>query len=317
MNVVSVFPSGTELLASLGVVPDAVSHQCDYPPAVVDRPRVTARHESVRTIDADPDAPSGAIHESVQAAVVEDGVHEVDVEALRAADPDLILTQGLCGRCAVDTGLVHEAVTELDTDPEILSLTATNLEDVLDNIERVGRAVGRPGVAATKRAYLERRIDAVAATADRIDSRPRVLVFEWLDPPTLSGHWVPAFIDHLDATRGLVAPGEDSSPIDWDRVLEFDPELVIAAPCGFTVEQTVDRFDELASRPGWDSLTAVETDAVYAMAGTPYMNRTTPRLVDSLEIVASIVYPAVFGRPPERIVQRMDADGTAASPTST
>lgn len=305
MRVVSVFPSGTELLYSLNIEPVGVSHQCDYPPAVTELPTVSSRADDVQTIHTDPDADSGVIHQSVEEAVAHDGVHQIDPQALNELAPDVILTQGLCGRCAVDTALVHEAVDQLMIDPTVCSLTAITLTDVLDNIAHLGEVLGCQERAERKREYLQHRIDAIESTATHIDTQPRVAIFEWLDPPTLSGHWVPEFIELLDADCDLTTPGADSAPIDWAQLIEFDPEVIIAAPCGFTLEQTVERFPELTTQPGWDSLSAVKHDDVYAMAGKPYMNRTTPRLVDSLEIVAQILYPGVFGQPPDTVVRQI------------
>src|SRR5207247_3772259 len=67
-------------------------------------------------------------------------LYQVDAQALRSADPDLILTQGLCEVCAPTLGDVEDIARNLPRPPEIVSLDPHHLVEVLDNIEQLGRA---------------------------------------------------------------------------------------------------------------------------------------------------------------------------------
>ena len=42
-------------------------------------------------------------------------------------------------------------------------------------------------------------------------------------------------------------------------------------------------------------LTAVKNKRVYAVDGNAYFNRSGPRIIDSLEILAALIHPTVFG----------------------
>lgn len=279
MRVVSLLPSATELVYALGVEPVGVSHECDYPPAAQDRPAVNRSR-------IDPDASSAEIDAQVRAAADDGGVYEIDRDRLAALDPDLVVSQGICDVCAVDAVLVREAVSDLGLDAEVLTTDPHSLGDVLEDVDRLGAALGRTDAAAALRAGLEARIDAVT---DRDDGGPRVAVLDWLDPPMVAGHWIPEMVDRAGGSYGLADPEARSRPREWSEIRAYDPEILIAAPCGFGVGQTVADRDCLADRPGWDDITAVRRGEVYAMDGHHYVNRPGPRLVDTLEALAAVV----------------------------
>ena len=100
-----------------------------------------------------------------------------------------------------------------------------------------------------------------------------------------------------------IYPGDRSEPREWAEVREYDPEVLVAAPCGFGLGQTLANRAELTDRPGWADVAAVADGRAVAMDGHHYVNRPGPRLVDTLEHLASVLHPDVFGDPPEEAVR--------------
>ncbi|WP_137289390.1 cobalamin-binding protein [Natronorubrum halophilum] len=288
MRIVTTLPSATETVAALGIEPVATSHECDYPPGVEDLPSVTASR-----IDAE--ASSGEIDQQVLDNS-EAGVYSVDTELLEDLEPDLIVTQGMCDVCAVDEVVIENAVDEIDADPEIITTDPHSVADVLEDLERIGRATDREDRAREVRAELESRIDAVRTRTANLAAadRPRVAVFDWTDPVMIAGHWTADLVQWAGGTYGLADSGERSRPREWDSIREYDPELVIVAPCGFGLEQIAENTADLTDREGWDDLAAVRGGRVWAMDGHHYLNRPGPRLVDTLESLAPIVRPELF-----------------------
>ena len=307
MRVVSLLPSATEICYALGVEPVGVSHECDYPPAARELPAMNRSR-------VDPDASSAEINEQVAAAEEEGGVYAVDREALAAADPDLVVSQGVCDVCAVDSVLVRDAVADLGLDCEVLTLDTHTLGDLYADIEAIGAATGREAEAAEVVADLKERVAAVerrvdeALRADEDGERPRVAVLDWLDPVMVAGHWVPELVDLAGGRYGMAATGERSRPREWAEVREYDPEVLVAAPCGFGLGQTLANRAELTDRPGWAEVTAVADGRAVAMDGHHYVNRPGPRLVDTLEHLASVLHPDVFGDPPEEAVRPLGVE---------
>lgn len=277
VRAVPLFPSATEILAALGVEPVAVSHQCDGP-AARDRPAITGR---VRGLDGDPDD-----HDRV---LVHDDTYYVDGPALRRADPDVVLTQGVCSVCALDGGLARRAVDRLGLDARIVPLDAATLSDVLDNVRQVGAAVDRAVAAADLAADLEARLDAVRAATP--DGGPRVAVLDWLDPVRSAGLWVPELIDAAGGTPGLVAAGDRSRRVEPAELRAFDPEVLVAAPCSRGVDAAATELRAAVDRGVLDGLSATESGRLYAMDGRLYMNRHSGRVVDSAERLAAVVHP--------------------------
>ncbi|WP_144797480.1 ABC transporter substrate-binding protein [Halorubrum depositum] len=294
MSVVSLFPSATELAAALGAVPAAVSHQCDHPPAVEDRPTLTGL---VRDLEFDPAA--------LDRIAAHDDTYYLDGDRLAAVDPDVILTQGVCAVCALDAGLARRAVERLDLDATVLDVHADDLDDVLANVERVGEAVGRQSAAVALRDDLDARIDAVADATPSTGSRPRVAVLDWTDPLRHAGLWVPDLIRLAGGEPGVVASGERSRKVTPDELRAFDPEVVVVGPCSADVGEAERAALDLLERESIGEVAAVRGGRVYAMDGTAYLNRHSHRVVDTLEALAAVVHPDRFGEHGEK-VRRVD-----------
>jgi iron complex transport system substrate-binding protein len=299
MRVVTMLPSATEIVFALGVEPVAVSHECDHPPAATERP-------SVDRTRVDPGADSATIHERVVAAERGEGVYEIDLDALRAADPDLIVTQGVCDVCAVDRVVVEEAVDRLGLDCEVMTTDPHLLDDVFADVERVGAALGRRDRAAELVADLRARVERVEAAVDGLD-RPRTVVLDWLDPLMVSGHWVPDLVERAGGAFGLADPGERSTTREWAAVAEYDPEVLVAAPCGFGLDRTLGETEALTDRSGYADLAAVRAGRAHALDGHRYVNRPGPRLVDTLEHLAGLIHPEAIDCPPTDVARSLPA----------
>ena len=296
MRVVTLLPSATEIVYALGVEPVATSHECDWPPEARDRPAVNYSR-------VDPDASPADINDQVVEAEQGEGVYGIDLDALERADPDVVVSQGVCDVCAVDAVLVEEAVAELGLDCEVVTTDAHSIDDVLADVERLGAVLHREQEAEAVVAGLRERIDSVTERASEATDSPRVAVLDWTDPVMVAGHWVPEMVESLGAEYGLEDPGLDSRPREWAEIREYDPEVLVAAPCGFGLDQTLENLGDLTDRDGWRDLAAVETDRAYAMDGHHYVNRPGPRLVDTLEYLAGLIHPDVFDAPPEDVAR--------------
>lgn len=297
MRVVTLLPSATEIVYALGISPIAVSHECDHPPAAQSKPVVN--HARIDTT-----AESAEIDQQVLQAERNGGVYEIDLDVLASADPDLIVTQGLCDVCAVDQVLVEDAVEELGLDCEILTTDPHSLGDIRSDIERIGATVDRDDHAEEVLETFDRRTEAVREAVSGIDSRPQVVVLDWLDPLMTAGHWVPEMVSIAGGRTPFDA--EASIPREWSEIRAVDPEVLVVAPCGFDLEQTARNREELTEREGWAELSAVVDGCVYAIDGHEYMNRPGVRIADSLEQLASVIHPDQFGRLPADAAQPFD-----------
>jgi iron complex transport system substrate-binding protein len=291
MRICSLLPSATEIAFALGLGDEVVgvTHECDYPP------EAKKRRVVVNSVIDPERQDSGEIDRLVREHVQKKkSIYTIDLPSFQAAAPDFILTQDLCDVCALDYNEVIEAARSLARAPKIIALAPSNLSDVLGDIEAVGDAAGRKREAEAFVTNLKQRIERVRERAARSDTRPRVAIIEWLDPIYNAGHWMPEMVELAGGIDGLGQKGEPSKQIEWEEVRAFAPEVVVLMPCGFDVGRSLREIPLLSRRSGWNELPAVKTDRVYAVNGSAYFNRSGPRLIDGLEILAAIIHPEIF-----------------------
>lgn len=179
---------------------------------------------------------------------------------------------------------------------------------MLDDIRRVGQATNTAEIAESVAAQMQQRIDAVAEKAALSDRQPRTLHLEWVDPLMCGGHWVPEMVELAGGVNCFGDKETGSFPLEWDAIVESQPEVIILMPCGFDVKRALQDVPLLAEKPGWSELPAVRQNRVYAIDAGAYTSRSGPRLVTGLEIMAEMLHPELFaGMVPEAGARRLYA----------
>jgi iron complex transport system substrate-binding protein len=139
-RIVSFLPSATEMACALGLSDQLVgiTHECDYPPSVKEKPVVVSSAISMATM-------TQAEIDSIVSERMRNGqsLYQVDEKLLQELAPDLILTQDLCQVCAPSGNEVTQALTALPKKPEILWLTPKSLAQIAENLRELGEATGR------------------------------------------------------------------------------------------------------------------------------------------------------------------------------
>ncbi len=285
MRIVSLLPSATEILFDIGAGADVVgiTHECDFPPQ--------AQHLARLTSSALPHAGSAAeIDRHVRRSLHQgSSLYYLDADLLEKLAPDLIVTQELCAVCAVSYEIVSRAARRLSSDPRIVSLEPSSLEDVYANILTVGELTGR-GTRASHLVDDLRERERLVRERVAGRSRPRVLLLEWTDPLMSAGHWTPGLIEIAGGAPVLSNAGTNSKKIDLHAIYDADPDVIIIAPCGFGVEKAREAANALRPVPGWNDLRAVQSASVACLDGNAYVNRPGPRLIDTAEIFEQIFH---------------------------
>jgi iron complex transport system substrate-binding protein len=281
VRIVSLLPSATEILFAVGAGEQVrgVTFECDFP-----------EEARSRTVVSTTALPSGLTPAEIDAAVkarlaAGEDLYHLDEGALRGLDPELVVTQDLCAVCAVDVTEVDAALDHLGCRAQVLTLDPMTLDQVLDSIGAVGRAVGREGPAGELVESLRGRLDAVGrAVAGR--PRPRVAMLEWTDPPFSSGHWVPNMVEAAGGRSVLGRAGRRSAQVAWDDVSASTPDVIVVAPCGFRLDDAHRLAEELVASgrlPGGVPVWAVDADAAFVRPG--------PRVVEGIEALAAVLHP--------------------------
>lgn len=290
-RVLSLLPSATEIVCALGCHDQLVgrSHECDFPESVQDLPVCTKPCFSVTGNSRDIDREvKNLLHDGLS-------LYHVHLERLAALQPDVIVTQLQCEVCAVSVADVETAAAQALAQPaHIVSLSPQRLGDIWTDITRVAEALGTPRRAERIIANLTRRVSAIADRVRAIRDRPTVACLEWLDPLMSAGNWVPELVDLAGGTDQFGIHGRHSSWLDWEQLTAADPDIILIMPCGFGIARARAESAVLTARPEWPRLAAVRHRRVFVVDGHQYFNRPGPRLVESLEIVAELLYPEIF-----------------------
>lgn len=309
MRVVSLLPSATEIVYQL-LAPDAFgvdrwpvlvgrSHECDYPPdpRLQALPVLTAartQFTSAAQVDA----------EVRQALRQGESLYTLDAALLASLRPDLIITQDLCDVCSIDLATVRQVAAAMPSTPRVLSLNPTTIDGVLDNVLRVGQALGVEHAARSFSTSLRERAFAAEEFVNPYAHKPVVGFLEWTDPLFVGGHWTPQLIERagglhpLNPSVPITDAGAGEGPAGRSQRVagkSFSvtptafaaavPEYLIICPCGLSLEQAW-REAELLSKHEWfRALPAVRQQRVAVIDGNQMFNRPGPRLVDALEFL--------------------------------
>lgn len=284
-RVVSLLPGATEIVAALGALDRLVgiTHECDYPPGVSGHTRVT--RTGVDTTAA-PEVVDAQVRDLARTGaplftILEDRIAELA--------PDLLITQALCDVCAVSEHDVRAIAGHLRPTPRVVTVSATTLDGVLDDIRTVADALGIPHHGRTVVDGLTARLRAVHDVLKAAQApRPRVAVIEWVDPLFSGGHWIPDMVRRAGGRDVIAQPGAHSTTMSGDAIAEARPDVIIVAPCGYDVARAAEAAERLTV-PAGVSVWAVDANGLFSRPG--------PRLVDGVETLAAVLHPTLFSPP--------------------
>lgn len=292
-RIASLLPSATEMVAAAGLAGRLVgrTHECDWPPGVQAVPQMTADRVDRSGMG------SAEIDRAVAEAMAEGrGLYRLDARALRRARPDLVITQALCGVCAVERDEVEEVARTLPGRPEVLSLEPETLDDVLGCLVRVGEAAGAAAAARSAAGALRSRLErARERTAGR--APVRAVCLEWLDPPYAAGHWVPEQVEAAGGHDPLGRPGRPSVAVSPEDVIAADPDVLLLMPCGWGPAETAAAMERDGFHDRYGEMRAVREGRVALLDGGAHFSRPGPRLVDGVEALLGALHPGAVPAP--------------------
>ncbi|MBD3750362.1 MAG: cobalamin-binding protein [Sphingobacteriales bacterium] len=290
-KIISLLPAATEIICALGLEGNLVgrSHECDFP-------------ESVKNLPVCSDAKflSGASSEEINQQVMEIltnalSIYQIDQEMIEHLKPDVVITQAQCDVCAVSLKDVETALINLlANETQIISLQPNTLADIFGEISTVASILDAEEQGKQLIEDLEERVNIVRHKLKFFPDKPKVVMIEWLSPMMVAGNWIPELVEIAGGKSVLAENGKHSPFVTWEQIYDENPEIIVVAPCGFSISRTLQEIDLLLNLPGWIDLDAVKNNRVYIADGNAYFNRSGPRIVDSIEILAEIITPKYF-----------------------
>jgi iron complex transport system substrate-binding protein len=290
-RIITLLPAATEIVCALGLESQLVgrSHECDYPEIVKQLPVCSYDRIGANLSSLDIDR---QVKQLLTNAL---SVYEVNTEQIKQLQPDVIITQDQCAACAVSLPEVEQALAnELEKPARIISLKPNSLADVMGNITEIARTLNVTSSANSLIEDLQERVDLIQHKLKFVENKPTVACIEWLEPLMISGNWVPELVTIAGGIPVMAEAGKHSPYVQWEDLRLQDPEVIVVMACGFSIERTLKEIDLLLQLPNFTDLQAVKNKRLYIADGNQYFNRPGPRIVDSIEILAEIIYPKQF-----------------------
>ena len=258
-RIVSLAPSNTEIVCALDACDliVGVTDFDDYPPEVADVEKVVI----------------GA---------------QVDVEAVIAAQPDLVLA---AGNELTPTSVIEQLI---DLDVPVMTLYPESLDGIYADIELVGQALDRVDAAGALVDDMTSRVDAVRTAVAELE-RQRTFYEVGVFEGTIFTAGEGSFLASLIETAGgdPVTGDALSTSIEIEDLVAADPELILLGDASYDPSITP---ESVAARQGWATMTAVVDGRVVPVTDDIVITRPGPRIVDGLEALARAFHPDAFGR---------------------
>ena len=236
-------------------------------------------------------------------------LYYVDEPVLEKIAPDIIFTQDMCDICQIDTACTAAAVAKLDKQPELISISPESLEDVFTSAITIAKVLGKEEIAYSYLNGLNKRIDVVVDALRASKALPkRIMLMEWLDPIFNCGHWIPHQIGYAGGIDMLSNPSGDSVVTPWHKILKYDPEILVVAPCGFAVKRTLEEMHILTTRKGWNDLKAVQENKVFIADFDMFTQSSANTLVNGIELLAGVFHPEAIQVPKHLTTKFMHLD---------
>jgi iron complex transport system substrate-binding protein len=281
MRIVSLSPSGTEIVFALGLGRRlvAVGHDSDRPIDATRLPVVTRPLE-----EADLDQLPGRV--------------EVDEEALAELRPDLVIAPASRDVVTRRPGGLPDAIEAMGPDHVLLTLDPMSIEGILNSITTVGAMTGAEAAGLRLVERLRGRLGQLERRVRRrrdLGRRPaRVVALERLDPPIAAGRWIPEQVRRAGGWELLGREGEPAVASSWSAICDVDPETIVLMPYGMHLPQTVETWAATPRPEGWGRIEAVRRGQVFAVDGASFFSRPGPRVIDGIALLAEVLDPDGF-----------------------
>ena len=286
MKIVSLIPSATEIVSSLGLINNliGVSHECDNPEEVKKLPKLTESklQHNQSSLDIDKD-----IKKILTLGL---SVYKVNVDLLKKLSPDFVITQSQCSVCAVSFNDVEKSLQNwLGKKPTIIDCKPNNFEDVLDDLYRTGIYLNASHEANLLIQQIKEEITIIKEKL-RNEKVKNILCIEWLDPLMVAGNWIPDLLD-ISKSFGIIGKSGKNSPFIKLEEIEIEKfDHVIFMPCGYDILKTEKEIKE----KNYPFMNILESKKKFIVDGNKYFNRPSASLLESVKILCEIIHPNIF-----------------------
>jgi len=292
MRIVSLLPGITETLIALGAEGHLVgrTHDVDFP-AVAAVPVVTLPGHPLELNPTEAPAATEVVQHRLSA------LYQVNSELLASLQPDVILTRypaaDMPDRWADIRQWAMDSIGLVQT--QVRSSNPASVQDVIDEMRVLAAQVNQAAAAAQLVDTLQRHLVMIAQRAKMTPSKPSVVMIGQLSPLMTVGGWIPSLLGMAGAENLFGLTGHDATYLDLRDLSVADPDIIIVSNPGCDLAALQATFADWSHQAQWLALRAVQAGQVYLVDTHHYFAHPSPRLSETLEILAEICHPTHFG----------------------
>lgn len=223
-------------------------------------------------------------------------IYSIDEDLFLKMKPELVFTQDMCDVCIIDTSTVERVIHKYQLQTEVVSKSPNTLEEVFDHALLIGRKMQAEAAAVHYMAHNRLKIETLQKQLQSTRTKT-IAMLEWIEPLYNCGHWIPDQIKLANGVDHLSHPHGDSYRIAFEKLVTYNPEYILLAPCGFTIERTLKELHLLTQHTSWEKLQAVQNNQVYIIPYENFTQSSLSTLVAGIEILASILHPEAYRLP--------------------
>jgi iron complex transport system substrate-binding protein len=214
-----------------------------------------------------------------------------DIPKILALRPDLVLTFSDL-QAGIVASLIREGI-------EVHAFNQRSVAGILGMVRMVGTIVGRAEQGSRLSEQFSTGLDAIRSEAQMLPRRPRVYFEEWDDPMISGIGWVSEIVEAAGGTDVFAdrAAGKRAKDriVSAEEVIAAAPDIIIGSWCGKRF-----RPERVRSRPGFDSIPAVKSGALYEIKSSLILQPGPAALTDGAQAAAGIIRTwSRTGGPPE------------------
>ena len=285
MKIASLFPAGSEIICNLGLSKSliAVSHECDFPPLLSKKTKVT---KSIIPKCNDQNIIDQLVKDAIKNNV---SLYQIDNNRLLKMNPDLIITQGLCEVCSISENQIQATLKNnlctLSNKTKIMSLNATTFDEICEDIIMIGKEVNKVKTAKNlvKQAY-QRKNDLLQKKLNK-----KILLLEWIDPYFSPGHWIPEQIEMAGFEVCLGKKGTKSVELSIEEINNINPDYIGLICCGYNLEENKYFAKKVYEDTRIKNLDAIKNEQVFAFDSNSYFSRPSLRILDGAEQLRDVI----------------------------
>ena len=285
MKIASLFPAGSEIICNLGLSKSliAVSHECDFPPLLSKKAKVT---KSIIPKCNDQNIIDQLVKDAIKNNV---SLYQIDNNRLLKMNPDLIITQGLCEVCSISENQIQATLKNnlctLSNKTKIMSLNATTFDEICEEIIMIGKEVNKVRAAENlvKKAY-QRKNNLLQKKINK-----KILLLEWIDPYFSPGHWIPEQIEMAGFEVCLGKKGTKSVELSIEEINNINPDYIGLICCGYNLEENKYFAKKVYEDTRIKNLDAIKNEQVFAFDSNSYFSRPSLRILDGAEQLRNVI----------------------------